>query len=164
MPAAANAATQIGTAVLVLARDPAGPHAMTLHLQPPDLGHVAIAIAPPHAGETRIALTVQQPETLLLLLRDQPALHKALDSAGIAQDGRVVTFHLAPTDAPAPVAAPANGAFNDAGQPGTQDRGNRAPQHASAARSDHPSAKNDAAADHTLPPRRAPRPGVDITA
>ena len=46
-------------------------------------------------------LKVEKPDTLLLLLRDQPQLHRALDLAGVPSTQRTLQFHLAP-DAPTP--------------------------------------------------------------
>lgn len=39
-------------------------------------------------------ITVQHPQTLSLMLRDEPQLHHALDQAGVAAEGRSLTFHL----------------------------------------------------------------------
>src|SRR5206468_1153487 len=46
-------------------------------------------------------------ETLILMLRDQPQLQRALDQAGVPPDGRSVTFHIATAEP---------GARSDAGQ------------------------------------------------
>ena len=98
-------APQAGAAFVVLARAGDGAHHLTLLLQPPDLGELRIAVEQSRNGPPKIAVTAVNPATLLTLLRDQPALNKALDSAGIIGDGRVVTFHLASASDPAPVAA-----------------------------------------------------------
>jgi hypothetical protein len=98
-------APQVGAAFVVLARAGDGTHHLTLLLQPPDLGELRIAVEQSRDGPPKIAVTAANPSTLLILLRDQSALNKALDSAGIIGDGRVVTFHLAPASALTPVAA-----------------------------------------------------------
>jgi hypothetical protein len=68
---------------------------MTLRLDPPDLGHVQIRIDRPLEAPARVEITVERPETLTLLVRDQPQLQRALDQAGIPPDGRSVTIHIA---------------------------------------------------------------------
>jgi hypothetical protein len=42
---------------------------------------------------TQIDITADNPETLQALQRDQSALHRTLDDAGIHATGRTVTFH-----------------------------------------------------------------------
>ena len=98
-------AAQAGAAFVMLARQPGEAQSLTLHLQPPDLGRLAINIEQPKDSGARISLTAEQPETLLLLMRDQPAMHKALDSAGIAAEGRTLSFHLAAAQGIAPPVA-----------------------------------------------------------
>ena len=100
-----TATTQVGAAFVVVTRQGEAAPSLTLHLQPPDLGRVAINIEQPKESGAKISLTVEQPETLLMLMRDQPALHKALDSAGIAAEGRTLSFHMASAEGIAPAAA-----------------------------------------------------------
>jgi hypothetical protein len=88
-------AAQAAAAVGVLLRPGETAHQLTLRFDPAELGHVRIAITRPHDAPPSVALTVERPETLLLLLRDQPALHRALDQAGVPADGRSISFHLA---------------------------------------------------------------------
>ena len=108
-PPAQAITTQIGAAFVVLSREGGGSHHLTLLLQPPDLGELRITIEQAKDSTPKIALTAANPSTLLTLLRDQAALNKALDSAGISGDGRVVTFHLAAARDSAPVVAPVAG-------------------------------------------------------
>ena len=94
-------------------------------------------------GPARVDLTAERPETLQLLLRDQTALHHALDQAGVTPDARVIRFHLAdlgaiaptPTAPPAPLPQPSasfGGGFGPGGQASgqadSQHRGQAAPQ------------------------------------
>jgi len=65
-----------------------------VRLSPPELGSVTIHVERPPEAPPRVEITVQHPETLTLMLRDQPQLHHMLDQAGIASDGRSLTFHL----------------------------------------------------------------------
>lgn len=102
---------QAADAVRFLARSKDdGTRMLILRLDPEELGRVQISITQIRKGPASIAIRVEQPETLLLLLRDQGQLHRALDSAGITPEGRQLSFHLAP----APV-----GAVRDGGAAGT---------------------------------------------
>ena len=60
-------------------------------------------------GSARVDLKVEKPDTLLLLLRDQPQLHRALDLAGVPSTERTLQFHLAPPDLPPSNAAAPGG-------------------------------------------------------
>jgi flagellar hook-length control protein FliK len=92
---AGTPAAQIAPALVALTHAPDGAQRMTLRLQPSELGHVEIRIDRPADGPARVEITVEHPETLTLLLRDQPQLQRALDQAGVPPDGRSVTFHVA---------------------------------------------------------------------
>jgi flagellar hook-length control protein FliK len=177
--ATGQAGGQAAAALGTLAR---GGGSLTLRLDPVELGHVQIHIERPKDGPATVALTVERPETLLLLLRDQTQLHQALDQAGVPADGRAVSFHLAP--APAAASAQADGSGggqmsqgllgqntqgqnpqgqNPQGQnsQGQQSQGQSWRVHAGA----EFGAADDAglAADHSIQ-RRWQRAGVDITA
>jgi flagellar hook-length control protein FliK len=94
-------AAQIAPALVSLGHAPDGASRLTMRLEPPDLGQVQIRIDRPTVDTAaRVAITVEKPETLTLLLRDQPELQRALDQAGVPVEGRSVTFHIA-TPAPA---------------------------------------------------------------
>ena len=82
-----------------MAHAPDGTQRLTLRLDPPELGHVQIRIDRPPDAPARVEITVEKPETLTLLLRDQPQLQRALDQAGVPPDGRSVTFHIATAEA-----------------------------------------------------------------
>ena len=74
---------------------PATPRTVTIRLDPIELGRVEIRLGHAHDAPAKVELTVERPETLLMLLRDQPQLHRALDLAGVPAAGRTVQFHLA---------------------------------------------------------------------
>jgi hypothetical protein len=75
---------------------PDGAQRLTMKLEPPELGQVHIQIdRPTDDTPARVAITVERPETLQLLLRDQPQLQRALDQAGVPAEGRSITFHVA---------------------------------------------------------------------
>jgi flagellar hook-length control protein FliK len=94
-------AAQIAPALVSLGHAPDGAQRLTMKLEPPDLGQVQIRIDQATTDTpARVAITVEKPETLALLLRDQPQLQRALDQAGVPAEGRSVTFHVA-TPAPA---------------------------------------------------------------
>jgi hypothetical protein len=65
-----------------------------MKLEPPDLGRLEIRIDRSPDAPARVDITVERPETLTLLLRDQPQLQRALDQAGVPPDGRTVAIHV----------------------------------------------------------------------
>ncbi len=135
-PGAAPPAEQVVAAVTALAAagprpdvQAAPPRVLTIQLNPDELGRVHIRIDRTIDGGARIDLTADRPDTLHLLRGDQPALHRALDAAGIGPDARVVRFHLAdaatalpPVDAPPPQAFAGGGSFGQAPQHDAQNR------------------------------------------
>jgi flagellar hook-length control protein FliK len=74
---------------------PGAPQTMTIQLKPVELGRVEIRIERSSEGATKVELTVERTDTLMLLMRDQPQLQHALDQAGVPQHGRSVHFSLA---------------------------------------------------------------------
>ncbi len=104
-PALPSAAVQVGPVLASFAAGVAhsgAPQHLTIRLDPMDLGRVQVRIERSPDGSARVDLKVEKPDTLLLLLRDQPQLHRALDLAGVPSSERTLQFHLAPPDAPAP--------------------------------------------------------------
>ena len=75
-----------------------------------------------------MALIVERPQTLLLLLRDQDQLHRALDQAGVPADGRTVSFHLASSPQPTQAGSDTSrgGSQTDYGQTGFNQMGTNA--------------------------------------
>jgi hypothetical protein len=91
----ASPAAQVAPALMSLVQTPGGNQRLTLHLEPATLGHLQIQIDRAPDATARVDITVQRPQTLELLLRDQPQLQRALDQAGVPQEGRTLTLHLA---------------------------------------------------------------------
>jgi hypothetical protein len=96
----ATPAAQITPALVTLARTADGSQQMTVRLHPAELGMVQIRIERAASGVTQIDITSDEPETLRALQRDQPALHRTLDDAGIPAAGRTVNFHTVQPAAP----------------------------------------------------------------
>lgn len=91
---AAGPAAQLAPALVQIGHA-AGSNHITVRLDPLELGSVAIRIDRGNDGAAAVQVTVERPETLRLLLSDQPQLQRALDAAGLPQDGRTVTVTLA---------------------------------------------------------------------
>ncbi len=72
-----------------------------IRLNPPELGGVRIRVERPKEGGATVTLTVERPETLILMLRDREGLSQALDRAGVPADGRVITYQAASLATPA---------------------------------------------------------------
>ncbi len=124
---ATGPAQQVSAALVSLAGTPGGGQRMTLRLEPAELGQVQIRIDRPQDAPAQVEITVQRPETLTLLLRDQPQLQRALDQAGVPADGRSLTMHVA-----APQSAASSGSVHsgatasaDLGQSGGNGAGTR---------------------------------------
>jgi len=89
-------AAQITPALVSMSHSPDGAQRLTMKLEPPELGQVQIRIdRPADNAPAHVAITVERPETLQLLLRDQPQLQRALDLAGVPAEGRSISFHVA---------------------------------------------------------------------
>jgi len=159
--ATAAPAQQVSAALVSLAGAPGGGQRMTLRLEPAELGQVQIRIDRPQDAPAQVDITVQRPETLTLLLRDQTQLQRALDQAGVPPDGRSLTLHIAPPDAATPsgnshasVAASADPGQGGGNGAGTRSGGQGRPGDATDPDLDDPAA---------LLPRWL-RAGLDITA
>jgi hypothetical protein len=92
-PAAPSPASQLGGAFVTLGTQGA-PQQITVHLAPPELGRVDVRVAAQPDGISVVQITAERPETLQLLLHDQPQLQHALSQAGVVTEGQM-TFHLA---------------------------------------------------------------------
>lgn len=117
--AASAPAAQVAPALFQLATTPNGGQSMVLRLDPLELGRVEIRVDRGSDGPAAVQLTVERPDTLMLLLRDQTALHKALDQAGLPAD-RTVQFHLG---SPASASGSSDLSQSGAGQSGTGQSG-----------------------------------------
>ena len=158
-------AAQITPALMHLGHAPDGAQRLTVRLDPPDLGHVQVKIDRPLDAPARVEITVEKPETLSMLLRDQPQLQRALDQAGVPVEGRNVTFHVATPEpasrsdsGTAPVPNTTAGGLTGDGSHGA------ARQHTQSGRRQH-DATDDGGAEFT--PIQASgwmRAGLDITA
>lgn len=100
------AAEQVASVLVQVGGGPAGGggQRMVVRLDPAELGKVEVRVERAEGGPAQVSLTVERPETLLLLLRDQPGLHRALDQAGVPAEGRALQFQLAPAAPDAPSA------------------------------------------------------------
>lgn len=118
--------------VLVTLAGTSGAAAVTVTLDPVELGRVEISVRRGEDQRAKVQVVAERPETLLLLLRDQSSLDRALAQAGVGPEGRAISFDLAPRDQqggqPQPRGGTAEGARGD-------DRGN-APRRDAAAERD----------------------------
>lgn len=92
----------MAAAAVQVARGQAG-STLTLRLDPGELGGIQVRVERPDGGAPVVHVSVERPETLRLLTADQPQLHRALDEAGLPQDGRGLSLSLA---APGSLAQP----------------------------------------------------------
>jgi flagellar hook-length control protein FliK len=154
-------AQQVSAALVSLASTPGGGQRMTLRLDPPELGQVHIRIDRPQDAPAQVEITVQRPETLTLLLRDQQQLQRALDQAGVPADGRALIMHVAPPDAPPPSGTSHSlaAASADPGQGGGHGAGTR-----SGGQGRPGNAADPDRDDTSIPLPRWLRAGLDITA
>jgi flagellar hook-length control protein FliK len=113
----ASPAEQIAPALLAITQGQDGVQRLTLRLHPAELGMVQVQIEQPKAGSATVAITAERPETLQMLMRDQPQLHRALDQAGVPSQGRSVEFHIGPVTH----AAPSSGTGDNAASAASQD-------------------------------------------
>ena len=97
-PTPSRLAEQIAPAIIRLDSEPGGTQRLTIRLDPVELGQMEIRIERSDDSATKVQVLVERPETLALLRRDQPALERALDQAGMAADQRDVILQLAPVE------------------------------------------------------------------
>ncbi len=162
-------ATELAPALLSFSRTD-GSSVLTLRLEPATLGQVEVRIVRPPDGPADVQVTATQPQTLLLLVRDQPLLQQALDRAGIAVDTRNLSFHLAPPTPPTAPATASGGAMTQGGLasgsglgPGGTATRDNAPRRRRTTVALSPDAVRNAAASHP-PGVHWLRAGLDITA
>lgn len=180
-PAPARLADQIAPAIIRLDADATGNQRLTIRLDPVELGQLEIRIER-SADATRVNVLVERPETLALLRRDQPALERALDQAGMSSEQRDIVLQLVPAEArptpdPRPSSQPPPDVAAQMGDPGGNNHGannpagddpGRPPRHAMGR--GHPG--GSASEPGTDPGQRLPgsrppdwrRMGIDITA
>lgn len=91
---ARSPAGQVGPVMVSLATGGAGEHRLVLRLDPPELGRLEIRMVRAPDGPPHVEITAERPATLALLRQDEPALHRALNDAGVPADGRSLTMQL----------------------------------------------------------------------
>jgi len=87
-------ATQAVSITIQKALKAGEPTNIKLQLSPPELGRVEVKMSIDKDNKTKIVLTVEKPETYLLLQRDADSLDRALTDAGLSADGDI-DFELA---------------------------------------------------------------------
>lgn len=91
-----HAATQMVSATIQKAVKEGESTNIKLRLDPPELGRVEVKMSIDKDNVTKIVLTVEKPDTFLLLQKDSDALHRAMTNAGLdmsSDDG--LSFELA---------------------------------------------------------------------
>ena len=122
-PAPAPASQQVAPALVQLSHTATGGQ-LTVRLNPDDLGQVHIQIDRAADGSASVHVTAERPETLQLLASDQAQLHRALDHAGLPQEGRTLTLSLAPPDAAGSNSFGPGGGSSSGGSSGDASAGN----------------------------------------
>jgi flagellar hook-length control protein FliK len=80
-------------ALHIAARSARGDSRFTIRLDPPELGRIDVNLSVSSHGHAQAVLAVEKPQTLELLLRDAPALERALKDAGL-ELGSNLSFSL----------------------------------------------------------------------
>jgi len=123
--AAATPAAQLLPALVSFAAGD-GSQQVSVQLRPAELGMVQISVERATDGSASVQVTADRPETLALLQRDQSQLQGALDQAGVAREGRSLSFAL--TGSSAQPAAAAGGSLPGAAGPMTATNGSIGPE------------------------------------
>lgn len=111
---AVTPAAQMAPVLVHIARSSGMQH-VTIQLSPDELGHVQVHIDRASDGSAVVQVTAERPETLKLLIQDQAQLHRALDDAGVPQDGRSLSLTLGP-----PSQTPSGASLGGGGDAGRQ--------------------------------------------
>ncbi len=93
---AASPAVQVAPVMIAMGTSAGGAGHVIVQLSPESLGRVEIRIDRAQDGTASVQVSADRADTLRLLQADAPALSRTLDQAGVPQDGRTVSFHLAP--------------------------------------------------------------------
>ncbi len=88
-------ATQMVAAHISKAAQNGESKAITLKLDPPELGRVEIRLEFGKEKSVKAHLIVEKPETLLMLQRDTSALERALQNAGLETDSGSLNYQMA---------------------------------------------------------------------
>lgn len=158
---------QIAPALVAVLKTADGAQQVTVRLDPVELGHVQIRIERAADGTAHVNISAERPETLQLLIRDEPRLREALHQAGLPADGGGMTFQVA---APEPVPAGASrsggmadGARHDHAGAGGGQNGDPSRDRGAGPDSHHPDSPHPDS-PHRQPRSRWFRAGLDITA
>ena len=171
-------AAQVAPAVMTLAKTADGNQQMTVRLHPADLGTVQVRIERSPSGATQVEFTTDKADTLQALQRDQVALHRTLDDAGIPAAGRTITFHIIQTTSSSSTgagpdqdrghhAAPnwTTDSSTDPSGNGANDRGSYSAREANRWSSGRPNGTSASVADlKSVASAQTYRIGLDITA
>jgi len=88
---------QLQAALLATQTGADGSRQVRLDLRPETLGSMQVHIVQAAGAPARVMIAVSEPDTLALLRGDVPALHAALDQAGIPFEGRSLSLSLVPS-------------------------------------------------------------------
>ena len=80
--------------VAIAAKSSDGIKHFDIRLDPPELGRVEVRLSIGDDGKTQASLLVDKPQTLELLQRDAPNLHRALSNAGLDLSNNGLNFSL----------------------------------------------------------------------
>ena len=163
-PASAPSPTrQIEDGLVALGPAEGAVRSLTVRLSPDALGSVQIHIDRSRDRPASVAITVERPETLTLLLRDEDHLKQALSHAGVPEEGRILTIQIKPQDEPdrpSTASRPAHADNNDlasgSGGSGADGAAGRQPRGGS-----HRAPRS---LQQTIAARAWSRAGLDITA
>jgi len=91
-------ATKMVSAHIAKAANNGETKAITLMLDPPELGRVEIRLEFGKEKSVKAHLVVEKPETLLMLQRDASALEKTLQDSGLSADSDSLNYEMAAED------------------------------------------------------------------
>ncbi len=91
----AHPASQIVAAAMLRTTQGGETKTLTVTLDPPELGRVAVRMEMGRDRSIKAVLSVEKPEALSVLQRDSHLLERALQSAGFETGGESLTFELA---------------------------------------------------------------------
>ena len=88
-------ATQLVAATLTKAGKGGEDSTINLRLDPPELGNVSVRLQFGKDKTVKAHVTVEKPETYMMLQREGHSLERALQSAGLDTQGQAISFELA---------------------------------------------------------------------
>ena len=91
-------AAQLSGTILRFSADKSGEQRLSVKLTPEELGKVEISLSRAKSGATSVSITAERAATLSLLTNDQRTLERSLDHAGVAAEGRSLSFCLMDQD------------------------------------------------------------------